>query len=322
MCFPDVWAPQELSYTSFTLSVIFCLIATIGNSFIILAVIKDPLKRLHTPFNYFLVNLAVCNLIVGVLVMTVSAYAHYQEASGYLEDFLAPFLHLSTFICGTASILSLVALTVDRYTAIIHPIEYRQYLSWNHCCIVTVTIWVLSLSIPFLYYEFGYINYLMFYAHSSILIAILVICFVYRRVIAHLNRQTEELQKILPLNSKEGNKFRMKRLEREKNVTKTLLVIMLAFIGTYIPVVTMIYVLQFCNTCNCNFLHVLRDFQYLLGIANSCVNPFICTIRMNQFKKSILALCTCCSAKVTPTPTTINTSTNSSPIVTINSINN
>lgn len=53
------------------------IIAVFGNLIIIISVIRNPLKKLHTPFNYFLVNLSVCDFVTGA-VATFNCILHLQ----------------------------------------------------------------------------------------------------------------------------------------------------------------------------------------------------------------------------------------------------
>ena len=46
---------------------------------IIVAVAVNPLKKLRSPFNYFVVNLAAADLIVGMISMPFGLYNHSQE---------------------------------------------------------------------------------------------------------------------------------------------------------------------------------------------------------------------------------------------------
>ena len=59
------WAPKELSVFTIATTLLICLVALIGNLLIIILVVRDPLKKLRTPFNYFIANLAISDLFVG-----------------------------------------------------------------------------------------------------------------------------------------------------------------------------------------------------------------------------------------------------------------
>ena len=43
------------------------IVTTFGNTLVLLAILIDPNKDLRTPFNYFVANLAVADLTVGLL---------------------------------------------------------------------------------------------------------------------------------------------------------------------------------------------------------------------------------------------------------------
>ena len=57
-----VWSPSYLSLLSTIISVAFCLVITVGNLMVVVVVVVDPLKKLRSLFNYFVVNLAVADL--------------------------------------------------------------------------------------------------------------------------------------------------------------------------------------------------------------------------------------------------------------------
>ena len=289
-CFPDVWAPIQLSYCTCVLSAIIGFIAMFGNINIIIAVVKNPLKKLHTPFNYFLINLAFSDLIVGGITMPISTYNHYAESIKNKPRSLVKALHVSFFISVTASLLSLVALSVDRYIAITWAIKYRQYLSWSRCVKVSIGIWLVSCTLPLIYIKIGFINYLMVYACSAILTGLAVMVAIYLRIYLFLRAQTRELKQILRSSSTAAEEFHLKRLVMEKKVTRVFLVILFVYVFTYVPATILIFILHFCESCDCTVRHVFRDFSFLLISFNSCVNPFICTIRLKHFRQSISSL--------------------------------
>lgn len=111
----NVSAPIALSFTSASLSIMIALVSIPGNLLVLLAVLLDPNKDLRCPFNYFVSNLAFADLLVGCVVAPMSAIFHICE--GMEVHIIVPIesLHLMFFITCTASVLSLAALTVDRY---------------------------------------------------------------------------------------------------------------------------------------------------------------------------------------------------------------
>ena len=295
-----VWAPGELSYFTATVSGILSIMTTGGNILVILAVIKDPFKKLRTPFMFFLVSLAISDLLVGAVTMPTSVITHTLEAHRTKKVVHVRIIQLSYFISANASILNLAALCLDRYFAVAHPMKYRRRMTLRKCSLVSVFIWLLAFSLPMLFFVTGYITYLMIFAHTGVILTLGILIFTYFKVYKTLKLQTQKFassqgSSIMKSdtegerkNEEDRKELSLKRGERK--VTRAFLTILVLFSICYIPVIIMIYMLQFCPKCNCNFRHVLRDLQFLFAISNSTVNPFVCTIRLKPFRQALIAL--------------------------------
>ena len=287
MCFGEVWAPKELSLFTCIVSIFISLIATIGNGIIIVAVIKDPYNKLHTPFNYFLVNLAVADLIVGCVASPITIYVLYMEYTGVLTKTIGDLLHMACLISNMASELSIVALALDRYYAVSDAIKYRTKVSWKRCIVATVIIWMVSLSVPFLKLTLGYIQYLTFFVSTAILVGSITLVTLYYKVIKVLKKQSKALGQHLDDSQRSKREFDMKRLAMEQKVTKVFFVMALVFLVIHLPAAIMIYILRTCTNCHCTLRHVLRDLQLLLTSVNSTTNPFVLAMRSEIFRNAI-----------------------------------
>ena len=76
----SVTLPTYLSF--FTVSshaLLITIIASVGNSFVVVAVFWNPNKDLRTPFNYFVANLSIAGLVVGLIVGPLSTINHILE---------------------------------------------------------------------------------------------------------------------------------------------------------------------------------------------------------------------------------------------------
>ena len=69
----NVTPPTVLSYTTASISIFVSIVATLGNSLVLLAILVDPNKNLRSPFNYFVANLALADVLVGLVVAPLSA---------------------------------------------------------------------------------------------------------------------------------------------------------------------------------------------------------------------------------------------------------
>lgn len=93
--------------------------AAVGNSLVIVAFRRE--RRLRRRTNYYIVSLAVADLLVGLVGIPCAVLASVG---------LPRHLHMCVFsvsliiVLCTVSILSLVAVSADRYWAILYPMAY------------------------------------------------------------------------------------------------------------------------------------------------------------------------------------------------------
>ncbi|XP_057306063.1 melanocyte-stimulating hormone receptor-like [Hydractinia symbiolongicarpus] len=276
-----IWAPTWLSLSTAVLSAILLIFTVVGNLLVCFAVYKDPHKRLRTPFMFILVNLAVTDLVVGVITLPLIVATHSLEALGTKKNEHVIITRMTYFISCTASILNLTAFCVDRYIAINWPIKYRRLLNTRVCLMIFVAIWVTAIIISCLYLVAGFINFLFIFAQVSFFFAI-VICGVTFRLLRKLVIYSRE-RKTITNRSKSTRKA-------DKKVTKLFLVMLFMFFICYTPAIIMMYTLKFCPKCHCTFRHVLRDLQFLFIVSNSAVNPFVCTIRLKPFRQALTTI--------------------------------
>lgn len=266
-------------------------IGMVGNVLIIFIVAKDPLKKLRTPFNYFLVNLALSDLIIAVITMPISFYVHfYDNFNGIVSGFWSEVLAMSYFISAHASLLSLLALSFDRYIAIVKSIKHRAYLSWKRCIKVTFGIWIFSLTLPFAYFQIGYTPYLMYYGNTIVLIGFFIMIMIYVKIQKFFyNHETNfHSTTVNDINNRTVSLQRESISKQiEKKVTHVFFTIIMFFITTYITATIFNVINHLCHVCSCNTLHVFRDLQFLLVVVNSCINPLICLTTLKHYRLSI-----------------------------------
>ena len=281
-------APTALSFFTGTVSV-FLAIATIpGNFLVCLAVLKDPFHELRTPFNYLLFSLAAADLIVGVVMDPISAAFHFGE--GLKLDLLdIRVLHILYFIVCTASILTLAALSVDRYYAVMTPLRYRTKLTPRRAFLASFVIWVVALSASMAYFKLGFILYSFIFANTSVLFTTAVLCFVYTNIYRRLRMQikTWGRRQATTVEERSKQKQKLQNMKIERKATKSLVLVLLTFILCFTPACVMIYILKFCTKCNCILIHWLRDLQFVIVLLNSGINPFLYAWRMPQFKRAL-----------------------------------
>ncbi|XP_026487624.1 trissin receptor-like [Vanessa tameamea] len=121
-------------------TIVFCC-CFFGNLLVILVVTLS--RRLRSITNFFLANLAVADLCVGVFCVFQNLTI-YLIPSWVFGDFLCKMYQFVHSLSYTASIFILVVICTERYFAIIHPITCKQILTSTRLRLVILGVWVTS----------------------------------------------------------------------------------------------------------------------------------------------------------------------------------
>ncbi|MEQ2167622.1 5-hydroxytryptamine receptor 2B [Goodea atripinnis] len=136
----------ELQLRWAALLIVMVIIPPIGgNILVILAVSLE--RKLQNATNYFLMSLAVADLLVGLLVMPIALVTILYNSRWPLPDFLCPIWLFLDVLFSTASIMHLCAISLDRYIAIKKPIQHSQYKSRAKALAKIALVWLISICI-------------------------------------------------------------------------------------------------------------------------------------------------------------------------------
>ena len=280
-------APVQLSLSSAAISFVLGIITSPANLLICLVVAKDPNKNLRTPFNLFIVNIAIADLLVGSVVLPLSVAFHVCESMGLFYPQLIKVLHMSVFTSCAASALAICSLSFDRYIAITSPLKYRTRLNSSRVKKTTGLIWTSSVLMSLLYFGIDFITYAFVYVNVIILFSGTVLAFVHCRVSHALRPRVLAASSI--------NRIILRQIrgittERNAKVTKAFFTLLFVFFCCNFPSFIIIYTLNFCQVCDCVTIHVLRDFGFLSLLVSSAINPFYYGFRLPHFKTALRKL--------------------------------
>ncbi len=100
-------------------------------------------RGMRTATNFFLLNLAIADLCVALFCV-------YQNLSLYLSsnwafgDLLCRMYHFIHALSYTASVYTLVSISVERYLAVVYPLLARRMLTINKLKITLIIVWLIS----------------------------------------------------------------------------------------------------------------------------------------------------------------------------------
>ncbi|XP_072949573.1 dopamine D2-like receptor [Epargyreus clarus] len=133
---------SDVSYNLWALSLlVFPLLTLFGNVLVILSVARE--RSLQTATNYFIVSLAVADLLVAVVVMPFGVYYLVNGVWGLPAVVCDCYIAMDV-TCSTSSIFNLVAISVDRYIAVTQPIKYAKHKSNARVWLMIAVAWLVS----------------------------------------------------------------------------------------------------------------------------------------------------------------------------------
>lgn len=119
------------------------LVGVLGNSLTCAVILRY--RVMQTPTNYYLLSLAISDLLVLLLGMPLELYEMWQNYPFLLGE---GGCYFRTFLFETvcfASILNVTALSVERYVAVVHPLKVKHMTTRAHVKKVIFMLWVLSM---------------------------------------------------------------------------------------------------------------------------------------------------------------------------------
>lgn len=187
----------------------FALTTVIGNMLVIIAVGRE--RYLRTVTNYFIMSLALADLIIGAVVMPFSITLEMTNQFWFFGADWCDVWHSFDVLASTASILNLMVIALDRYWAITDPIAYPSKMSTGRAFVLIALVWICSAAISFpaiLWWRAVSMHpapqdvcfftedtgYLIFSSIISFCVPVIIILFAYYKIYLAASEQTRSLK--------------------------------------------------------------------------------------------------------------------------------
>ncbi|XP_058950452.2 allatostatin-A receptor-like [Pocillopora verrucosa] len=276
---------------------ILVLISVVGNILACIVILAN--RSMRTPMNYLILNLALADIMVVSFVTPRFIFIHaFDHPDGLLGTLICKLFTGSNFswLGGSASVYSLVAISVERYFAVVHPYGNRGKLTMKRVKYVIAGCWVLAVAFNLpLFFTMQYnpeidfcteywpamwmarvysTSWLIFF--GALPIALMTV--LYARVVRRLWFKRDQGSRVT----------QAAVLKSRKRVTKMVITVSLVYSVTWFPVL-IIYML--------NYFHDSQQYGnivYIIGIVivtfNSCVNPFVYVFVNERFRNHLKRL--------------------------------
>lgn len=293
----DISLQSNLTITlvSSTFLILIIIMALVGNLFVLYAF--KIFHKLRTVTNFFIVSLAIADILVALVSMPVWAAYLIEGPSAIKYLWLKQFWSFMDILCGVASIIHLCFISLERCICISTPFKHRVIVTTGKVQISIACIWIFSCSVASLKIILWWYPppmYELMVTISCFVIPLIIMTICYVRIFQNARHQIKKM-----IFTVEGKPKRF-LLSRELKAAKTVGVVIGAFVICWCPFFVLNLVYGLCKKCR-----PLPDESILVGkwmhYVNSVLNPIIYTC-MNKdfrsaFKKLFLYICACVMGK-------------------------
>lgn len=129
------------------------VISLAGNVLVVFVIVRN--RSMHTVTNFFLLNLAVSDLLV-TLCCVIPTLMWFIQDTWTLGAFICKTHRAAITMTTTASIFMLTVISMERFIAILYPFQTKRILTVQRLIGVVIVIWLLSVMISspvFVFYE-------------------------------------------------------------------------------------------------------------------------------------------------------------------------
>ncbi|XP_043932574.1 adenosine receptor A1-like [Protopterus annectens] len=291
---------DALDWAYYMIESFIVLLSVLGNTIVVFAIKKNPALR-DTTFC-FIVSLAMADIAVGVLVIPLAITINVGlETQFYTCLFIACVLLILT----QSSVLSLLAIAIDRYLRVKIPIRYKMVVTQRRAWIAVGICWVISIfmgivpmfgwhneqcpqtqqsnstckdSITCLFISVMRMDFMVYFNFMGWILLPLMLMFALYVQIFNLIRK--QMKQSTEKNLQSGTYY-----GKELSLAKSLALVLLLFALCWLPIHIMNSVAFFCPSCK------LSKLVFYIGIVlshlNSAVNPIVYAFRIKKLQEEL-----------------------------------
>ena len=295
------WNPTaEKIGLTFAYSLIF-LVSLAGNT--VIAIIVYKTKTMRKPINFFIVNMAMSDLLFPIFRIPrdiKGLYIYSWQIGGPLAQALCKLVRFLTSVSNAVSIQSLVLIAVDRFGAVVFPLR-SPLISSKLCPFLILATWFIAMAVqsPYLFayklfeYQGGLVCDLRWkevFGESSsysnyVLPLLMMFCFIPLVLIAILYVIIYIKLKSRKIPGEQSANAGQQRQQRERNVLKMAIAIVLGFAVCWLPYSIYWFLWFFVSDIrsSCGFQYFANLALFMVCI-NCATNPCICIICSKNYR--------------------------------------
>ncbi|EDO35292.1 predicted protein [Nematostella vectensis] len=254
-------------------------------------------RRLRTVTNFFIISLAVADILVAVVSMPVWAAYLIGGPSVILSSWLNKVWNFMDILCGVASIVHLCFISLERCICISSPLTYHDTVTTEKAKIAISCIWIFAAimaGLKIVLWNTPPPVYELAVTISCFIIPLIIMTGSYMKMFTTARHQIKKM--ILTVQGKPKRFL----LSKEIKAAKTVAVVIGGFVICWCPFFVLNLMYGLCEACRplpTESILVAKWMHYV----NSVLNPIIYAC-MNKdfrkaFKKHLMYACACMLGK-------------------------
>ena len=279
---------------SVVIQVVMFFVILFGNSLVIHAVRRA--KHLQTRTNYFIVQLAIADILVAAILpfhIILFLYHHLLD-----NIYLCLLRYVTVLATVLLSILCLLCMTYDRLLALLYPLHYQLKMTKTTFRIISAITWTLAFgsgSVPFFWYNdlpgFNHklcdyliivkLEFLQIVMVPGFFVVTFIIMGMYCKIfyIAHKNKERNNARmRQQSITSASENVHQVKE-KHAYTITKTCAIVMGTFFSCWLPYQATVAIQIYTDYVHNATLIDLRTLFTFIAMSNSAMNPIIYAAR-------------------------------------------
>ncbi|XP_019864623.2 octopamine receptor beta-1R-like [Aethina tumida] len=145
---PFAWTLCFLIVLKSTVMALIIVAALFGNLLVIVSVMRH--RKLRVITNYFVVSLALADMLVAIWAMCFNFSVELTGGIWIFGYFMCDVWNSLDVYFSTASILHLCCISVDRYYAIVQPLDYPLIMTNHRLVMMLAVVWCSPALLSFL----------------------------------------------------------------------------------------------------------------------------------------------------------------------------
>ncbi|XP_006819711.1 galanin receptor 2a-like [Saccoglossus kowalevskii] len=295
------------------LNIVFGLIGILGLlGNLLVCVVFLRVRHLRTLTNILIVHQAIIDLTSSAIAVLAYLGPQFNYTSNSIGGEIICRVWKSGYLFWSTSFVSstnLVVITLERYSAIIHPLHHTNLFTVKRVIVILITEWLCALAfksfnIYVQYFDRGLCFPIKIWFNAEFgrfvgitnviaqfIVPLLVMSVAYTRCIMALRKKSGADVQVGDHEQDSQLKADSSLKRASRNVLKMLVMVFVAFALCWGP--NQIMFLSFCLGFKLDFGSTLYHASVISVYVNSSVNPFIYALKYKQFQNGVRLIFGC-----------------------------